>query len=354
MDFYEDLTTELENYFQMQGFNFDIKKRYSYEISKDELKQYVQREQINFPLTQIDSMSSEDVIKKIQEIEETFKVEDAYDWNKKRRHVLVRLLERYVNLQRKRLHPLCKREVHISKELYVRINNKEFPERICKAINCIKHDLQNGIDVSPRLSKGSRKIGEKYDDTLLSEFSIYHFHLSNIKEANGKSYERTNELLFVYIPIFDNKDAYFLNVVDSHADNKVFADIGLLQLIKNNWPSLLNRYTFQDIKDSRTMPISTNEQYQNLRKMRVNSLITLEDKTEVMKPGFGIMSNGKSLYINCYVRYVMRQLEMIESQCKKAIQENPNIDFKLKLGDSTCEIYRLPDNALITRIPILT
>lgn len=338
MDFYKDLTTELENYFQMQGFNFDIKEWYPYEISKYELKQYVQRKQINIPLNQIDSMSSEEIIKKIQEIEETFKVEDAYDWNRKRRYIPNRLLEIYINLQRKQLYPCCKREVHISKELNTRINNKEFSEGVCKAINCIKHELQNGINVSPRLSKGARKIGKKSDDTLLYEFGIYHFHLSNIKEANGKSYKRTDELLFVYVPIFDNKDAYFLNVVDSHADNSVFEDIGLLQLIENNWPDLLDPYAVRNIKNSSVLSISKNEQYEEALQKRVNSSITLKDKKEIMGPGLGRMSNGKSVYVKLSALSGMKQIARLENQCKEKMQENPNIDFKLKLVNDTFEI----------------
>lgn len=354
MDFYEDLTIELERYFQIQDPKFDAKEEYPYKITLLELRQYVQRKQINFPLEQMDLMNTEDIIKKIHEIERTFNVEDAYNWNRKRKYVPRRLLDRYINLQRKKLLPCRKREVHISKELNARIANKEIPEKICEVIHCIKQELQDGIDVSPRLSKESKKIREKYDDTLLDEFSIYHFHLSNVKKNNAKSYERTDELLFVYIPIDDNKNAYFLNVVDNHINNEVFADIGLLQLIENNWPFLLDPYTFRNIKKSRSLSISTNEQYRNLRQICVNSTIILEDKKEVMKPGLGRMSNGESIYIQLYTMRVMKIIAGVENQCKKAIQENPNIDFKLKLGDSTCEIYRLPDNTLITRIPILT
>lgn len=334
MDFYEDLTIELERYFQKQDPRFDAKEEYPYKISMIELKQYVQRKQINFPLEQMDLMHTEDIIKKIHEIERTFNVEDAYDWDRKRKYVPGRLLDRYINLQRKRLLPCCKREVHISKELKAKIDNKEIPEKICEVIKCIRQELQNGIDVSPRLSKGARKIGEKYDDTLLNEFSIYHFHLSNEKKDNAKSYERTNELLFVYIPINDNNNAYFLNVVDNHINNEVFADIGLLQLIENNWPFLLDPYTFRNIKNSGSLSISTNEQYRSLRKICVNSSITLEDKKEVMKPGLGRMINGKSIYTKLATMRVMKQIAWLENLCKKKMQENPNIDFKLKLTNN--------------------
>ena len=346
MDFYEDMTIELERYFRTLDPNFDAKRKYPYEISKYELRQYVRKNQIKFPLEQIDEIPQEVIIKKIQEIEENFKVQDAYDSNRKKKYVTRKLLERYINLQRKRLLPCRKREVHISDELQTKINSKIISEEICKVIKCIEQEFQNGIDVFPRLSKGSRKIGEKYDDTLLHEFSIYHFHLSNMKKDNAKSYERTDELLFVYIPILDNKNAYFLDVINEHTDNKVFEDIGLLNLIERNWPALLEPFTLRDIKNPSSLSISDNEQYQQLRHNCINSTITLENGKEVMKPGFGITISGRSPYVLLYTNRIMKEIALIERLCKKEIQENPNINFKLKLVNNIFEINMYPGEIL--------
>lgn len=138
------------------------------------------------------------------------------------------LLERYFTWKKRHL-PNINYQIFYSKELIQKIDNNDVDQQYLSTINVIKNELEQSIDITPRLSRKINKI--KTNDSMLYDWNIYHFHLKNTKAvASQYFYDRSGPLLFAYIPTNDNT-VYFLDILKSHDDLVVFANQNLISII---------------------------------------------------------------------------------------------------------------------------
>lgn len=262
-------------------------------------------------------------------------------------HEINYLLERYINILRRQFSFQKPKNVFISKELQEKITNNILSKDICSTINKIKIELEAGIDISSRLSKLIKKFD--YDDKMLNDWNIYHFHLSDIDDIKSGFKKRTGELLFVYVP-FNSDNVYFLDVSKGHKNKTTFCNLNLLDLINKNWSELLASFTLPDGMKPYPYSIKTNEEYLNLRKANINTIIPLNNTDKyILSPGFGQTATGTSTYNKIQTNKIIRTIQLL---IKEKISPE-NIPVKLILKDNYIFIKNLKENNFLRKISII-
>lgn len=308
MDLFLDLRNELVEYFQKYDEDFSIEK-------------YVQ------PIPDFDCNSKENDTEK--------------ELNKHRYEASI-LLERYINYKKRNLLTSEKKTVYKSKELQDSITKKSFSDDIMSTINKIEEELEKGLSVSPRLSKRVKDIS--YDDKMLNDWNIYHFHLSDIDDVKSGFKQRTGELLFVYIP--DKTSAYFLDVTMNHKDKTVFSNIELLNLIDENWPSLLDDFVIERATNFNNV-IKSKEDCLDFRDENINGIVQLRaTKRYIIPVGWGLTAAGTSVLNKAKQNKIVTEIQHQE----KILSKYENI--KLYLQDDIIIIKNISENQVLYKLPI--
>lgn len=113
------------------------------------------------------------------------------------------LLCNYFNVNSKFIQPIP-RTIFISDEIKRKIRQSPYK----KSFDDIKHRLERGENVNCFLSKSIFSIS--YNDLLLHDWGIYHFHLSDTKRCQADYfYKRSDWLLFARI---EKNAAYLLEI----------------------------------------------------------------------------------------------------------------------------------------------
>ena len=142
------------------------------------------------------------------------------------------LLLKYIQLSDKLAIPKMSFNVNFSKEILAKLST--LGNDSIEAIQDIKHRLENGLDITPYLSKHARSAN--IPDMLIRNWGIYHAHIAEPLTQSSKYTKRSEHLLFF---TFEDNDAYLLDVLPHPKGN--FFSTSLLEIIyDNNWKHLLN------------------------------------------------------------------------------------------------------------------
>lgn len=167
------------------------------------------------------------------------------------------VVRRWVNIQLKLIRPIP-REVFLSPK----IQPTTYDAPIQQVLQVIEKKFLDGVDVNSHLSK--RIFKEDYTDYLLSDWEIYHLHLSLNKDTRDPYFaKRSDKLLFVML---NDSNVYFIDVRD-HDEDYVFAQKELLQAVHDNWPEILAPYRLKGIFVEQD--ITDPEEIHKLRKVGV-------------------------------------------------------------------------------------
>lgn len=253
-----------------------------------------------------------------------------------------KLLELYIYLQKRTITPV-KRNVVLSKELINKITHKKITNDLINIINIIKIEIENGIDINPRLSKSLEQIS--FNDKLLNDWNIYHLHLSNHKSNKEYYfYDRSSQLLFIYLT---NNTVYFLDICEKHKNNYiVFSQQNLLKIIDDNWPSLLEKFCLKEIQ---IIDKITDQNRATARNKNLFYLETINGKT-YLPPGGGLTSAGTSVSCLKITDDIIDDLYtvvcnyLIKNQLFKNIK-HPS--FKIKLNNDNIVLFEETTNILI-------
>ena len=215
----------------------------------------------------------------------------------------VDLLERYLYSVVKMIDALPRR-VHCSAEFETTLET--LGRQYVTPIETIRGRLESGGDLSEFLSK--RASDAKFNDGLLSDFGVHHFHLGARPHPRSRRVERTDVLLFVHVQLCD---AYFLDV-RKHPNRRDSADFGwsdvdILNIIDSNWPEVLKPYIVPGVDGSSL----TDEQRKELRRKNVNVVTQVGDKT-IAPPGGGLLANGANLACKVQAMKLLSQIEHVE------------------------------------------
>ena len=215
----------------------------------------------------------------------------------------VALLERYLYSVVKMIdaRPRC---VHCSAEFGTTL--KTLDRRYVTPIETIRGRLESGGDLSEFLSKGASDA--RFNDGLLSDFGVHHFHLGAKPHPRSRRVERTDVLLFVHV---QSSDAYLLDV-RKHPNSRDSADFGwsdvdILNIIDSNWPEVLKPYIVPGVEGN----APTDEQRKELRRKNMNVVTQVGDKT-IAPPGGGHLANGANLACKVQAMKLLSQIKHVE------------------------------------------
>jgi hypothetical protein len=144
-----------------------------------------------------------------------------------------------------------------------------------------------------------------FDDGMLNDFGIQHFHLGTIPYPKNPMFmDRTDPLLFAVV----RPDDFYAIGYYKH---KEWTRKGLLDIIHGTWPTLLATATPHDAPVQLGFNPSDVE-IRKLRRARINPITQRPDGTVHASPGGGAMSDGTSARVAADVIQVSglcRQLE---------------------------------------------
>ncbi|ECP6988570.1 hypothetical protein FUV68_03445 [Campylobacter jejuni] len=204
--------------------------------------------------------------------------------------------------------PAKPRKVFISKEIKERVLDK----KIRKAINNIEYKLKKGEDVNSFLSNRHDN-----NDKMLSSFGIHHFHLGKYNQ-NEQKYERTGELLYCFLPYYNDNLIYFIDVLP----HGYWYYQEMFDIIQKNWPDVLQYTQSFIVKDISEKDIK------KLRKYNINFIPSLKSG-ELVFSNFGYMSNGDPTYVCLCKMNIRKQIEHIYKTYHINISDTEIIDFEI-------------------------
>ncbi len=207
---------------------------------------------------------------------------------------------KYFNAVRRRVSSKC-RSVVMSKEFTC-------PDEFKKALNDFVAKSSKGEDLNPHLSR--RLLDIEYNDPMLNDWGIHHFHLSMATDPDG-FVSRSGPLLFAVV----NDDKIYAIDIRSHG---AWTEKNLIQIIHDNWPGLIKSYLINDIIDVSDIP--TDNEIGQLRKSGVNSFIKLSDGSIYAPIGGGYMASGESIEAVMQADWYSRTVNMIEQHISNNIE----------------------------------
>lgn len=186
------------------------------------------------------------------------------------------------------------------------------PPQLQNGLNWLEQKVVNGDDLNPHLSRKITALN--YDDALLNDWHIFHFHLGTTLMANGLV-QGTDPVLFARVT-----DGDFFEICT--ASHGTWADTNLVEILHTNWPEsikglkLPEAIALEHVPDTATIEALRKGKG---KKGKINTAIQTKDGTIYGQFGGGYTSLGKSLVV---VNEVNRQIKQIR-HLEKALQDNP-------------------------------
>jgi hypothetical protein len=151
-----------------------------------------------------------------------------------------------------------------------------------KGLDSLESAFANGNEIRPWQSKLVEKIS--YEDGLLNDFGVFHFHLGETVDNSGYI-KRTGPLLFAIVRY---STVYEIGIYN-HGD---WYEFDILNIIDRNWPYLLDPVTLKGL-DIAYSP-QTKQQIKALRQANICSMIKLDSGRIVIPMGGGAATDGTS------------------------------------------------------------
>ena len=192
----------------------------------------------------------------------------------------------------------------------------------------ITRHLQSGKSLRPYLS---RKAPEpRHKDDLLLSWGIHHLHLSSIRTKSAQGLvSRTrgqSDLLFLRI---EGSTAYLIDII-SHAENYLFVNPRLLEIVDKNWPEL--HIEAKQVTGNHFSP----EQIKNLRVNGVNYIISVNGRNIMPKP---VASNSVPIEVQMQYRVLRDELKNVEADVRRRFYEYfPHRTFSVLNGPLIPEV----------------
>lgn len=177
--------------------------------------------------------------------------------------------------------------------------NLQIPNNLEKGFNLLKSHLETGSDINIHLST---KYTEEYNDMLLNDWGIHHFHLGETVSDNG-FIKRTKELAFIKF----YADKAYIIAIQSHGN---WANKKFIEEIDKFWPEIIEHSYCEDAIDITHNP--TSEEQQKFRECGLNSAIKLENG-KIYLPIIGYNINGSGIYVTFSMQSIYRNFEQLYS-----------------------------------------
>ena len=198
----------------------------------------------------------------------------------------------------------------------------------------------NGDNVRPWQSKLIDCVA--YEDGLLNDYGVLHFHLGTVLDASGYI-QRTGPLLFA---IVRDDDVYAIGIY-GHGD---WYELDILNVTDCNWPSLLDPVTIKAI-DTAYSP-KTREEIKALREANVCTIISLDSGRIIAPVGGGVATDGTSndavRSADYWAKFLSDADKVLIDAVKDSVRkgELPAKDYHIRLHATDSEIAGVVEDKL--------
>lgn len=173
----------------------------------------------------------------------------------------------------------------------------KYATELQKGLDLLQEHLENGIDIQRHLSKNFVK---EYNDMLVNDWGIHHFHLGKMVENDG-FIKRTKDLAFIK---FHNDKAYII-AIQPHGD---WANKEFIETVDKYWSETIEHSLCKDVSSLSFNP--TNKQQEDFRKLGVNSAIQLKNG-KVYMPFIGYNLSGSGMYVSFSFTKIYRCIDEV-------------------------------------------
>jgi hypothetical protein len=165
--------------------------------------------------------------------------------------------------------------------------SREFkcPDKYERALKEFQEKAEHGNNLRPYMSSKLRLAN--YDDLLLNDWNIQHFHLTRRFNEDGSAKSSDYEI-FTYV----TEDIIYMIQVYHHQEDDLYSKKEMVRIIRDNWPELIEKYHIRGITGlSEKVDDHT---YEILRKAHVTTFVELGENEVYGLIGGGYASNGYS------------------------------------------------------------
>jgi len=202
-----------------------------------------------------------------------------------------------------------------------------------KEIEFISQIAKKGGNLNIFQSKRLFQTG--FHDYLMSEWNIYHFHLSLEKDKKSKFVKQVNNLLFAYI---EDNQVIFLGT-DDHKEG-IFADVKWIEIIHDYFPEVIEKYKDDTIKE--ISPKLNSVERQILWNKGYTIGMTKVRDVVYHNPGIGRSVSGHSSKVISteieILSWIYKLNEQIDDYgnllCEYLNVDTENAEFKIKFNDN--------------------
>ena len=180
---------------------------------------------------------------------------------------------------------LCKRSVDMRPRKVVYSREFECPESYRLALEEFEERVRKGRSLKPFMSDKHRELN--YDDLLLNDWNVYHFHLSRQYKADG-SVKRSDYEIFAYI----TDEVMYMIQIYHHRTKDLYSRQEIMRILHDNWPELLEPFRFQDAIELKET--YSDHQLGQIRQSHAMTLLQIRKGQIYGMIGGGYASNGYS------------------------------------------------------------
>ncbi|EPW6854233.1 TPA: hypothetical protein NKP06_002808 [Vibrio parahaemolyticus] len=184
--------------------------------------------------------------------------------------------------------PEFERQIVLSKELAAKLE-MELPKQVNEQFASFARRSIAGLDLNPFQSKGlilhndiSDRKKQKRTDLLFADWGILHFHLSDEVEPERYFSSRSDWILFALV--YGN--VIFCIDILPHSEKDIFSRKAMVEIIYNNWPTLLRGYELEGVVSGKDW---SDSEVGELRKAGVSSSYSIDGKVFIPR-GLGLTS----------------------------------------------------------------
>ena len=165
--------------------------------------------------------------------------------------------------------------------------SKEFtcPEGYEKALENFVAKVERGENLTPFLSTTVKDAS--FNDGLLNDWNIHHFHLTNRFNEDGTA-KRSDYEIFAYVT---DTDMYMIQVY-LHKDQLNYWHKEMIAIIYSNWPELIEKYRLKDVRC--TTERLDDEGHKAIRNSHITTPIELDENRVFARIGGGYTADGSS------------------------------------------------------------
>lgn len=209
-------------------------------------------------------------------------------------------------------------------------NNFSCPSGYEAGLHQVEQEIQNGDDLSPRLSRQIYKA--QFKDKMLFDFGITHLHLGTTNDARHPGLIQGREKI-LYVRFNHKNEAIFI-CINQHG---LWDDRSLLEELDNSFPDELNDFVLPSQISS--LDNYTDAERVSFKERDVNTSIVINGKT-IMSPGGGFSCAGTSMNSSILLAKTNKILNKIQSIISDYLEDvgASSADFKLVYFDGRSSI----------------